>query len=286
MLLFISYSSLSLLCVAVLALILDGAFKMQHSHFLSSFQTHSVFVIHFHFNIHVAGNFLIFLSHVGQHQYIYFIYFSFFTFFVLRNTRNGTDTNRNTRKAQWTCRPHLSFQTLWFQTRWGHLSNLLMIWLCSSFTDLFFFPPFLTSHLLPPELQQQPGGRRDRGAGGRLAEAAGGERRPLHQRQLPGGVIRSPRQRLQGRLDLGPRQGGVRGQEQEEQRRGSRGGTEGRAQVFHLLGETHTLRCRGHHGNLLYICLRFHGAFPSRWIDGSKRCCMLIFPTSGNYPCS
>ena len=39
-----------------------------------------------------------------------------------RNTRSGTDTNRNTRR-RWTCHPPSSYQTSWSQTRLGHSST-------------------------------------------------------------------------------------------------------------------------------------------------------------------
>lgn len=122
---------------------------------------------------------------------------------------------------------------------------------------------FLLFHLPPPDLQQQQlRGRRQLSAGA-LAEADGRRHGPFHHCQLSRSVVRTLQRQLQRQLGCRRWEGDVRGKEQEEQQRQSRSGTEGRPQVSHLLRETPPLR-RGHHGNLLHVCLSFHWAFPPR----------------------
>lgn len=168
-------------------------------------------------------------------------------------------------------------------SQWACVDNFLSLFRPSFFLSTITFFIFLTFHLPPPGIQQQQLRGRGPLSSHILAEATGRWQRSLHHCKLSGSVVRSLRRELQGRPGCGRWEGGVWGKEQEEQRRKSRGGNEGWPQVSHLLRETPPL-CRGHHGNLLHICLCFHRAFPPRWIDGCKWSRMLIFPSMGINP--
>lgn len=144
-------------------------------------------------------------------------------FLMCRNTRSEKDTNQDTRSL-WTCRPRLSFQISWFQTKWAQTIFFSFTfveyeegWLSSDWSFQIIFvclqlnvfapsslipllPPFplvlIFSCSLPanlqscsPDLQQQ----RLRWCGSCspsfLTEATRWRCCPFYQRQLPRSVV-------------------------------------------------------------------------------------------------